>query len=237
MNVLSLIQSFCYETNIPAPASGIAASTDPAVLQLKHLLLAVCRDLRQAKCWPQLKRTHSFTTSVDDAAYILPTDYFCPIPATHWDTTNQWEMIPVDDREFNQLLYGYFDGSTRTFFRIFGRHTEDQFRVYPTPGSTNLTLQFDYMSSAFAYTSPGPNWDESISADTTTLAFDDDLLILGLKMKWYQMKGLDWTPYADEYSLKIDRARGRWEGSRKVSLIGCGISSAMPNIPEGSFTL
>jgi hypothetical protein len=145
-------------------------------------------------------------------------------------------MVPVNDIEFNELLYGYYDQPTRTFYRIFGRNGTDQFAVYPTPGTTNLTLKFDYISKSWIFTA-GTTWQETIAADADVVAFDDDLMILGLKMKWYQMKGLDWTPYEQEYNLKIDRARGRWEGSRKTTLIGNQCYINVPNIPEGSFTL
>lgn len=235
-SVLEIAQAFCYESNIPAPAAGFYNSTSPADLQLKFLIYAIGRDLRQAKCWPQLKRTTTITTSNGDDAYALPSDYYAPLPATHWDTTNQWQMLPVSDIEFNELLYGYYDTPTRTFYRIFGRNGTDQFQVYPTPGSTALTLKFDYMSKFWILTGAS-TWQETISADADTVAFDDDLMILGLKMKWYQMKGLDWTPLAEEYRMKIDRARGRWEGSRKTSLTGGTGFLNIPNIPDGSYTL
>lgn len=239
--VLSLVQSACYELNIPAPAA-LFGTTNVQWLQYLNLFYAVGRDLRQAKCWVQLKRTHSFTTSNGVSQYALPSDFYCSILDTYWDTTNRWKMAgPQTDARFNELLYGYAAVSNREYFRIFGRPygATGEVQVYPTPGPTNLTLSFDYIASTWIYQSSNTTWYESIQADTNQVAFDDDLMILGFKARWLQAKGLDFTPYQQEYATKVDAAQARWQGNKKGTmytraLINAGLD---PNIPEGNFTL
>lgn len=241
MTVLELIQSFCYQINISAPASVAPVQTAPGTLQLIHLFYDVCRELRQAKCWPQLKKNHSFTTSNGDPSYPLPTDFFCSIYDTYWDQTNKRKLAgPLTDSRFNELQFGYITIANQECFRVFGQKGVDQFQLYPTPGTTNLTLSFDYLTKNFLGTGAAPyTWSEAIAANADICAFDDEILMLGLKSKWYQMKGLDYTAFQADFANKVSAAQARWQGNRKVSMyprLG-GLPGLNPNIPEGSFTL
>lgn len=240
MNVLQIIQSFCYETNQPAP-STLLSVTDPAVNQLISLFYAVGRDLRQAKCWPQLKRTHSFNTVSTDYQYALPADFYCSILDTYWDTTNKWKMYgPITDSTFNQLKNGLATVSSTYYFRVFGRLGSDQFEIYPTPGTSVSTLQFDYMSSYWLGTGSAPyTWSEAIVADTDVCAFDDDLMILGLRSKWNQAKGLDYADLQADYANRVSAAQARFAGNKIINMYPSGPLAAglFPNIAEGNWTL
>lgn len=239
MNVLQIIQSFCYEINIPAPASGLASTTDPAYLQLVYLFYATGRDLRQAKCWPQLKKTYSFTTSNGVATYALPTDFYASLLDTYWDATDKWKMAgPLTDAKYNELFYGYATFSNRIYFRVFGQTSANQFALQPTPGTTNLDLTYDYITKNWILHSA--TWQETITADTDTVAFDDDMMILGMKWKWFQMKDYDQQEsFRQEYMSKINFAQARWAASRKTDLFPTPafLAGLDPNIPEGSYTL
>lgn len=232
MNVLEMVQGFCYETNIPAP-STLLSLTDPASLQLLHLFYATGRDLRQAKCWIQLKRTHSITTAGSADDYPLPSDFFCSLFDTAWNATQKWKLIgPLNDSDYNQFLYGYGVYTNQTYYRIFGRPSVDQFELQPVPPDGE-TITFDYISNAWI--NNAGTWGETISTNAATTAFDDDLMILGLKWRWYQMKGLDFVALRAEYEDKIGKAQARWRGDRKVLLSTSDFWNFAPNVPEGSF--
>ncbi len=213
---LQLLQSFCYKSNLSANVpTSLLAQTDPAILQLIHLFYEVGRDLVSRKCWPQLKRTHTFTTSgVDD--YALPSDFYCSLLDTAWDTTNRWKLRgPQTDAGYQNLKWGYAPISTWSSYRIFGRDTTSQFQVVPTPGVVNM--QFDYVSNAWIL-NPPTTWGTTITLDTATVAFDDDLMLLGLSAKWMMNKGLDASQYQADYEKLISLANARWNGSFKTML-------------------
>lgn len=219
LSVLDIIKSFCYETNISAPSTVVPGSvTDPGTNQLIYLFYAVCRDLRERKCWPQLKKTYSFNTAASDSAYALPTDFYSALLGTAYDTTRKWQLDgPQTDENMDYYLYGYAYSSGRMAYRIFGKPGVDQFQVTPTPSSI-LPLTFDYVSSGYLGTGASPyTWSEIIVADNDICAFDDDLVILGLKWRWYQMKGLDFESLKAEYEGKIDQAVNRFNGSYRGS--------------------
>lgn len=153
LNVLQLIQSACYETNIPAP-SALAGSTNPANLQLLNLFYAVGRDLRRHTSWPQLKKRFVVRLESGRSLYQLPGDFYAGIGGTYWDQENQWEMLgPESDAMFNQRLYGYVTLENRTAFRVWGpdfntSSGQGQFYVNPTPGEgqEDVELTFEYVS-------------------------------------------------------------------------------------------
>lgn len=146
MTALQVIQTIGKEVNVPFPSS-IANATSPDTLQLITLYEATGRGLRQAKCWPELKRGLFINTQFNVQAYSLPNDYFCSLLDTFWDTTNKWKMSgPLTDSQFNQLLWGYAAFSNREYVRFFGMPGTNQFQVQPPPGTTSLALYFEYIS-------------------------------------------------------------------------------------------
>lgn len=218
MSVLNIIKSFCYETNIPAPTTLVSSPT-AGTQQLIYLFYAVCRELRQEKYWIQLKKSHSFNTVASTSDYNLPSDFYSSLYETGWNSTTRLPLVgPLDDSFANYELYGMVNYGSQTQYRIFGLPGSGQFKVMPTPTSVQ-TIKFDYISKDFIGTGAAPyTWSEAITLDADICAFDDDLLILGLKWKWYQMKGLDYQSLKDEYTSKIEQAVNRFKGSYAGSL-------------------
>lgn len=237
MNVLQILQTVSYEGNLSilSPTStGIASSTDPAVLQLLSMFNAAGRELLKAKCWVQLKRTHTITTVAGTTTYTLPTDYYCSLLDTFWDTSNRWKMIgPLSDSQFNTVFYGYAVIADRKVYRVFGRNGTNQIQLFPDPGTGDV-LTFDYISNAWILNSA--TWQTTVAADANTVAFDDDLMILGTKALFYKEKGWAWEPFYQDFKSRIDAAQARYNGSKKISLYPGTPYLWYPNIPEGSWT-
>lgn len=234
MNLKDLIQTLCYELNIPAPTSFVGA-TDPAALQLLTLYNSVARDLLARKPWPYLKKTHSFTTSNGVNSYALPTDFYASLFDTQWDTTNKIQLNgPMSDSEFNRRLYGYASVDNQLAFRVFGHPSLNQFVVDPTPGTTTLTLKFDYISKSWVINAGGGILS-AIEADTDSAVFSDDIMIKGLKYKWLQAKGLEFEVYREEYEAAVDMEISRYFGAKKIDMGGLSMWP-QPNIPEGNWS-
>lgn len=267
MNILEIAQAFAYEVNVDAP-STLLSLTDPADLQILNLIYSVSRDLRQARCWPQQKKTYSFTLSANRTKYPLPQDFYSALLRTQWDQDRRWNLNgPATDAEFTNRLYGVATSQNQITYRMFGpdagQYTAGgQFNVYPTPsGGEDLYYEYitknmfiptnwtpstvvalnSYISAngnIYKYTTGGttnattaPSHTSGTVADGTAQAlyisapyetviantdqslFDEDIVILGLKAKWYQMKGLEYEPLQAEFQSKIDQADARWNGS------------------------
>lgn len=168
MTVLELIQTSCYETNAQIVPSTLVGATDASTLQLKALFLATGRELRQARWWPQLKRSYSVNMESQRSAYPLPQDFYSAIPNTFWDQGNKWRMQgPMTDGTYDYRLYGYVTIENRIAFRIFGpdinpNDGRGQFMINPIPGTAqqNVPLTFEYISKTWLYP---PNWTASTS--------------------------------------------------------------------------
>lgn len=235
MTGLQILEAFVGKSGLSnVPVTNIAA-TDASSTQIRQLLFEVGRDLVSRKCWPQLKRTHTFTTVNGTADYALPSDYYCSVLDTAWDTTNRWKLRgPQTDSSFNNLLWGYAPISTWSSYRIFGRDTTAQFQLVPTPGDA-FDMQFDYVSNAWINNSG--TWSSTTITNTSTFAFDDDLLLIGLSVVWPDNKGLLYDRYQAQYEKLISNAISRWNGSFKTMLSPEQNAWLYPNISEGSWTI
>lgn len=164
---LTLIQQAAYETAFYVPTT-LVGNTDPQVLQILNLFYATGRELRQARWWPQLKRSYFITLQVGRSQYQLPQDFYSALPSTHWDQSNKWEMLgPMSDRAWDYRLYGYITIENRKAFRVFGpdmnpNSDRGQFSVNPVPtGITQGTiLTFEYITKSWI---APPNWAPSTS--------------------------------------------------------------------------
>ena len=161
---LSIVQSVRKRLNLPA-ITALVGATDPDELQMIELLYAVCEELRQARCWTQLKRSYSFVTVATQATYQLPADFYSPLLNTHWNGSEDEGLIgPVMDGDYMYLLESGTSSTQNYTYRIFGRDenaasNSGQFYVNPTPSAVQ-TLKFEYLSRSFLLPR---NWAASTS--------------------------------------------------------------------------
>jgi len=223
---LSIVQDFCYRANLPAPAA-LYGSTDTGVLQLKHCLYAACQRLRAARCFPQQKRVHTFSTVVSTAQYSLPDDYYSPLLETDWNQSEDEQLIgPVSDEEFTGLLHSGAPSTVNYTYRIFGPEIDTlvpgQIWLSPTPASIQ-TLSFEYITRNLflppAFTLADTTPHETVDADTWLCLFDYDLASLGLEAEYLKQKGGDTNPAEDAFVERIEAATNRILGARKGSFV------------------
>lgn len=151
--VLQIVQSACYRWNLPFPAAGtLYGNSDPGARQLLHILYAVCEDLRQAACWTQQKRIHTFSTESGRSQYPLPEDFQAASPFTAWNNDENRRLVgPLPDLDFTARLYGGVGSSTNFEYRFFGPDSNPntsggQFYIYPEPDSV-IECSYEYLSS------------------------------------------------------------------------------------------
>jgi len=160
---LSIIQAVRYKMNLSAPSTLITL-TDPDELQMLHTLYTICEELRAARCWPQLKRKHSFSTVDTQASYQLAPDFYSPLLATHYNETDDGRLIgPESDETFsNMTVMG--DSTINYSYRIFGRDENSasaagQLVLLPTPSAVQ-TVSYEYLTRSFFLPQ---NWTASTS--------------------------------------------------------------------------
>jgi hypothetical protein len=144
--------------------------------------------------------------------YDLPPDYESITDRTQWDKTKHWEMLgPEDAQQWQWLKSGYISTGPRVRWRILGQY----FQIWPIM-NTQEYLGFEYRSKGWARSS-SDEVKNSFTADTDTTVFDDQIMILGTKLRYWQIKGFDTTALQQEYDRYLNVAKANDKGAPNLS--------------------
>jgi hypothetical protein len=134
--------------------------------------------------------------------FDLPTDFDRYIGQTWWDRSNFWRLIGPDSPQMDEYIRsGIFATGPRRRWRQIGRRPA-AWRIWPPPFAGGApapgALVFEYISK---------NWvvgadDETkplFTADTDEPLVDDQLVIMGVKWRMWQIKGFDYAALQQEY--------------------------------------
>lgn len=159
------------------------------------------------------------TLTFSKVKYVMPSDYDRQIDRTHWDKTQHWEMLgPETAQQWEWLTSGFISTGPRVRYRIFG----DYFQIWPALGVSHQ-LGFEYVANSWAATTAGVA-KTAFTVDTDTCIFPDRLMVLGLKMKYFNIKGMSiGAPgikgtLADDYDRQLSIAQAADAGSPLLSM-------------------
>lgn len=172
------------------------------------------------------------TYTLTKVKYSLPSDYDRQIDNTHWDKTKHWMMLgPETPQQWEWLISGYISTGPRVRYRIFG----GKFQIWPALADEE-TLGFEYVSNAWA-SSSGGTAQTSLTADTDTCIFPDRLMVLGLKKKYFEIKGFDTTALQRDYDTQLSIAKSNDAGSATLSFAPqtTNVLIGWNNIPDSSY--
>lgn len=154
------------------------------------------------------------TFTFGQVKYTLPSDYDRQVDMTHWNKTNQWEDAgPASAQQWQWLKTSAAATGPRVRYRIFG----NTYQVFPMPTS-EVVHRFEYLSKNWVTASgqSAPN-KESFTVDTDTCIFPDRLMILGLKLKYFESKGFDTTALNRDYVMQLELAKSHDHGAPTLS--------------------
>ena len=152
------------------------------------------------------------TFTFSQTKYPLPADFETITDNTHWDKTKHWQMLgPEDAQQWQWLKSGYISTGPRIRWRILG----NQFQIWP-PYNTKEYLGFEYRSKGWARSATGAI-KNSFTADTDTTIYDDRLLVLGTKLKYFQIKSFDTTALQQDYFRVLNVVKANDKGSANLS--------------------
>jgi len=172
------------------------------------------------------------TFTLTKVKYSMPSDYDRQVDKTHWDKSKHWEMLgPETAQQWEWLISGYISTGPRIRYRIF----QGYFQIWPAVGVDEV-LGFEYISNGWALSSGG-TVQTSFQADTDTCIFPDRLMVLGLKLKYFEIKGFDTTALYRDYTRELDIAKSNDAGSATLSLSPrtSSVLISYYNIPDSSY--
>ena len=164
--------------------------------------------------------------------YAMPTDFDRVIDNTDWDKSKHWQMVgPETAQQWAWLTSGFIASGSQIRFRIFGTY----FVIWPMVSSTE-TLGFDYVSSYWAADSTGTA-KAAFTADTDTCIFPDRLMVLALKLKFWQIKGFDTGSLERDYLIELNISKANDAGSPTLSMSPRPVSILIgpENIPDTNY--
>lgn len=181
-----------------------------------------------------LDTTTGQTFTFGQTKYVMPTDYDRQIDRTHYDKSKQWEMLgPETAQQWEWLKSSYISTGPRIRYRILGGY----FQIWPIPSSTEY-LGFEYVSSSWVnVTGATQPTKSSFTVDTDTCIFPDRLMVLGAKLKYFEIKGFDTTAFYRDYNAQLDIAKANDAGSPTLSFAPTPSSVLIgwDNIPDSNY--
>lgn len=181
---------------------------------------------------PATQTATGSTFTLTKSKYTMPSDYDRQIDRTHWDKSKHWEMLgPETAQQWEWLISGYISTGPRVRYRIFGGY----FQIWPALGSQEV-LGFEYISNAWA-TSVAGVAKASFTVDTDTCIFPDRLMVLGLKLKYYEAKNFDTTAYLRDYVTQKSIAFANDAGSPTLAMspTPSGVLITWDNVPDSNY--
>ena len=145
-------------------------------------------------------------------AYDLPDDFETITDRTQWDKSKHWEMLgPEDAQQWQWLKSGYISTGPRVRWRIL----DGQFQIWPVM-NTNEYLGWEYRSKGWAKSAAGAV-QNSFTADSDTTVFDDRIMVLATKLKYFQVKSFDTTALMQDYQRYLSIAKANDKGAPNLS--------------------
>jgi hypothetical protein len=170
------------------------------------------------------------TLNFGQTIYPLPSDFDRQIDRTHYDKSKRWEMLgPETAQQWEFLKSSYISTGPRMRYRFIGGN----FQIWPNV-TTNEYLGYEYVSNGWVNQTTTPQ--SSFTADTDTCIFPDRLMVLGLKLRFFEVKGFDSTAYYRDFYQQLNIAKSNDGGSMTLSMAPkmSSVLIGFENIPDGS---
>lgn len=177
------------------------------------------------------------TLTFSQTLYPMPSDFERIIDNTEWDKSKHWVMLgPETAQQWQWLKSGYISTGPRLRYRQLGGY----FQIWPPTGVADY-IGFEYFSNQWvlsaAAQAAGPTPDKtSFTVDTDTCAFDDTLMVLGLKSKYMIAKGFA-DPYGTLFEQQLATEIAEDAGSPKLSMAPrlSEVLISFTNIPDSGY--
>lgn len=146
--------------------------------------------------------------------YPFPVDYQRLIDRTQWDKSKHWEMLgPESPQQWQWLKSGYIATGPRIRWRILGNF----FQIWPAV-TTSEYLGFEYVSKYWVVDGGTGAAKGSFTLDTDTCQFDDRVMVAGLKLKYFGMKGFETQLLQDDFDSILCAVMGAEQASPMLSM-------------------
>ncbi len=174
------------------------------------------------------------TFTFGQTIYSMPVDFDRQVDRTHFDKSKRWEMLgPETGQQWQWLKSSYISTGPRIRYRIMA----DKFQIWPLPATEDY-LGFEYVSSYWVTATGGSAPTKTaFSVDTDTCVFPDRLMVLGVKLKYFEIKGFDTTAFYRDYQRHLSLSKASDAGSPSLSMAPrmADVLIGSENIPDSGY--
>lgn len=152
--------------------------------------------------------------------YPEPADFAFFNNRTWWDRTNHWELLGPASPQLDQWHQsGIIATGPRRYFRQIGA-LANVYRLWPPPSEivNPLQLVFEYVSKQPVFVNGGTTTAEFWANDGDTCILDSRAIINGIKWRFWEQKGFDWTQKRTDYDNYVERLIARDGGKETLQM-------------------
>ena len=203
LGLLDMCEEALWEIGIDPPGSITNGSDDAE--QMKAIANSVGRDLFKRLRWQDLMVEASFTTVATELQFTMDTQFpnlHRIVPNTMWNTTQQRPVIgPLSPQAWRRIQA---DASTISYptFRIY------QGKFYLLDPTASETVYFEYIDNRWVQNAAGSSFYTRFQADDDKCRLDDHAMVLGIRWRYLQKKGLEYGEVFREYEDWIQELQG-----------------------------
>lgn len=232
MSLLSLIQKVADRVGVTRP-TVVVTSTDIQIRQLYALANEEGAELAKRGPWQALTQEQTFVTvaQAEQTNTPVPDDFDRFIPNSFYNRTLRRRMIgPITPQEWQAVQA--FPAYNRVYLAF--RQRDGAFLITPDPPA-GQTIAYEYVSANWAMSSAGQGKPEFTSDDDSSF-LDENLLASGIRWRWKQAKGLDYSEDMITHERSVSRALGNDGGATILTMGSPTVEPVLlANIPDGSF--
>jgi len=221
------------ELGLPRPAT-IVGIEDIQSVQLLSLLNSAGNELLMFYPWAQFSKEWVFTTVAGQEDYPLPDDWSYFHDQTQWDRSDRWPLLgPKSPQEWAWLKGSLVAALPRHRFRV----VDGNFKLWPVPGSTNLTMAMEYVTKKWVQS--GATFTDMVKQDGDIIRFNPWLMIKFVKLKFYELKGFPTLGPQGDFIRVFNSLTGKDTGAKILSLSPRPTSEYLGpwSVPDGSWNV
>jgi hypothetical protein len=167
--------------------------------------------------------------------FPTPVDYSRAINRTHWDRSQRWELRGPQSPQHSEWMRS---GIVATGPRRHFRETASAWQIWPPPGDNDggQVLAGEYISKNWVLSSTFVGQPRFL-ADADTCYFDDDLMVMGIKWLFFQIKGFASDDLGEEFRRAVTTAAALDGGAPTLDMArqGFPIFLSPGNVPDSGF--
>ena len=230
--ILQICQSAVVAKGITGP-TGLFANDDYGN-QLRALADTTARDIAMRGHWQNLITEYVFAATAVEAQLNLTATvpgYRAIINDTMWNRTAKERMNGPLSSQAWQRLKALTATPVPYYYRIRG-----DVLLFSSTAAAGQTIAFEYYDSRAVSNAAGTLFYENWQSDSDIFRMGDEMMVLGVRWRYLQAKGLE---YGEEFRLYEDMISNRLGADTPSPILGLGGASVQevggPFISEGSW--